>query len=572
MKKDETQEVEVTFDGLNISKELLFVLTKNKFTKPTPIQHQVIPTALKGNDVVGIAQTGTGKTLAFGIPMIQRLITTGGQGLILLPTRELAIQVDEMICKIGSSFKIKTVVLIGGASINNQIIALKRNPQIIIATPGRLADHLEHKTTSLKDIAMVVLDEADRMFDVGFAPQIRAIMKQTPKDRQTLLFSATMPQEIIEIANSYMENPTRVEIAPAGTTAEFVEQEMFFISKEAKTQLLDKVLDENKGSVLVFVRTRYGAKRLTNEVNAMGHKAAEIHSDRSLFQRKEALAGFKAGKYRVLIATDIAARGIDVKEISLVVNYDLPDDLSDYVHRIGRTGRNGCLGRAVSFVTKQERFDIQRIERMVKKEIKELETGDLPDRRKSPAPEEERFFGRDNDRNSERGGSNTRNRNGRNNNRHDSRNSRGNDRGYDRGGDRNSERGGDRNVSEVENDFIETSRNFDRKPASNDRDSSTDRKPFGNRRPPVGGRKPAFGGKPFGEKKSFGAKKPFGAKKSFGDKKPFGKFEGKPEGKKEGGYEGRSGKSGRSAKGGNDSGKSKFNGKRGTSNAQKRFR
>ena len=548
MKKDATQEVEVTFDGLNISKELLFVLNKNKFIKPTPIQQQVIPIALKGNDVVGIAQTGTGKTLAFGIPMIQRLITTGGQGLILLPTRELAIQVDEMICKIGSSFKIKTVVLIGGASINNQIVALKRNPQIIIATPGRLADHLEHKTTSLKDITMVVLDEADRMFDVGFAPQIRAIMKQTPKERQTLLFSATMPQEIIEIANTYMETPTRVEIAPAGTTAEFVEQEMFFISKEAKTQLLDKVLDENKGSVLVFVRTRYGAKRLTNEVNAMGHKAAEIHSDRSLFQRKEALAGFKAGKYRVLIATDIAARGIDVKEISLVVNYDLPDDLSDYVHRIGRTGRNGCLGRAVSFVTKQERFDIQRIERMVKKEIKELETGDLPDRRKSPAPQEERFFGRDNDRNSERGGNNSRNRNGRNNNRHDSRNSRGNDR----------EREYDRNVSEVENDFIETSKDLDRKP-------------LGNRRPPVGGRKPAFGGKPFGEKKSFGAKKPFGAKKSFGDKKPFGKSEGRFEGKKEG-YEGRSGKSGRSARGGNDSGKSKFNGKRGTSNAQKRFR
>ncbi len=499
--KIEKKEIELSFDELNISKELLFVLNKNKFVKPTPIQHQVIPIALSGKDVVGIAQTGTGKTLAFGIPMLQKLITVGGQGLILLPTRELAIQVDEMISKIGSNFKIKTAVLIGGASINNQIVALKRNPNIIIATPGRLADHLEHKTTTLKNISMVVLDEADRMFDVGFAPQIKAIMKQVPEERQTLLFSATMPQEIIEIANTYMEAPLRIEIAPAGTTAEFVEQEMYIVSKEAKVQLLDKVLDENKGSVLVFVRTRYGAKRLASDVNAMGHKAAEIHSDRSLFQRKEALSGFKSGKYRVLIATDIAARGIDVKEISIVINYDLPDDLNDYVHRIGRTGRNGSTGRAISFVTNQEKFDIRRIERMIKKEIKILEAGILPERRKSTTPVESRFYGKNNDRS---------NRDYRN--------------------DRN-----DRNFSQVENDYIETSRNFGKF------DSNT-KKQFSNR-------------KPYSIKKTFTSPK----------KKDNKQFENKFEGKKDR-YEGRS------AKGGKDIGKSKFHGKRGTSNAQKRFR
>ena len=482
---EEKKEVEATFDGLNISKELLFVLNKNKFVKPTPIQHQVIPVALSGKDVVGIAQTGTGKTLAFGIPMIQNLITKGGQGLILLPTRELALQADEVISKLGSNFKLKTAVLIGGASINNQIVALKRNPKIIIATPGRLADHLEHKTTSLKDITMIVLDEADRMFDVGFAPQIKAIMQKAPKERQTLLFSATMPKEIIEVANAYMETPLRIEIAPAGTTAEFVEQEMYIISKEGKAQLIDKVLSENKGSVLIFVRTRYGVKRLTQDVNAMGHRAAEIHSDRSLFQRKEALAGFKSGKYRVLIATDIAARGIDVKEISLVVNYDLPDDLSDYVHRIGRTGRNGCIGRAISFVTKQEKFDIQRIEKMIKKEIKLLDTGELPERRKSAVPQEERFYGR-------------------------------------------------RRNSPVEEEFIEADREMRRKPGDN-RGSH--------------------------QRKSFSSRKPFSKPTKRTDKPFEKKFEDKKDDYR-----------GRSARGGNDRGKSKFHGKRGTSNAQKKFR
>jgi len=316
--------------------------------------------------------------------------------LILLPTRELAIQVEEVLSKLSSYFKIKTALLIGGASINNQIQTLKRNPKIIVATPGRLADHLRNKIFNLKNISSIVLDEADRMFDMGFAPQIKEIMNQLPEKRQTLLFSATMPKEIISVANEYMESPIRIEVAPAGTTAEFVEQEMYIISKEARIQLLDKVLEENKGSVLIFVRTRFGAKRLTQEVNGMGHKAAEIHSDRSLFQRKEALAGFKSGKFRVLIATDIAARGIDVKEISLVINYDLPDDLNDYVHRIGRTGRNGCVGKSISFVTKQQRFDVKKIEKMIQKEIKLLELTDLPERRKSAIPEEERFHGNEN--------------------------------------------------------------------------------------------------------------------------------------------------------------------------------
>jgi ATP-dependent RNA helicase RhlE len=383
------------FADLGLSPKLLALVEAQQFITPTPIQHQAIPPALAGQDVVGIAQTGTGKTLAFGLPMIQRISQFKGQGLVLIPTRELALQVDETLQKIGRPAGLKTAVIIGGASMGNQVRDIKRNPHIIIATPGRLVDHLEQKTFNLNHISVVVLDEADRMFDIGFAPQIKRILSLTPKDRQTMLFSATMPKPIAEMAAHFMKAPLRIEVAPAGTSAAKVEQEVFIASKESKLQLLDKVLADNPGTVLVFSRTKFGAKRITSAVINMGHTAVEIHSNRSLAQRKAALDGFKSGKYRVLVATDIAARGIDVKNITLVVNYDLPDNPEDYVHRIGRTGRAGGSGKAISFAAPEERMDLKTIERLIRKTLPILALPVLPPKRAHALPErgERRNFG-----------------------------------------------------------------------------------------------------------------------------------------------------------------------------------
>lgn len=316
--------------------------------------------------MMGIAQTGTGKTLAFALPMIQRLAQTKGRGLVVLPTRDLALQVDETFQKIGKNFGLKTAVLIGGASMSNQLRDIRRGPHVYIVTPGRLNDHLEQRTVDLSDVHVVVLDEADRMLDMGFAPQIRKIMQTVPHDRQTLLFSATMPNEIVQIASSYMRLPIRVEIARAGTAAERVSHEVFFIQKESKKMLLEQLLREHHGTVLVFVRTKANAKKITRALNQSGFTAGEIHANRSLSQRKAALDGFKSGKYRVLVATDIAARGIDVTGIELVLNYDLPDHTEDYVHRIGRTGRAGLAGHAVSFATPDQHQDVQSIERLLR--------------------------------------------------------------------------------------------------------------------------------------------------------------------------------------------------------------
>ena len=349
-----------TFDGLGIAPKLLEILDRLQFKVPTPIQFQSIPTALQGKDIMGIAQTGTGKTLAFGVPMIQRLAQNkGGKGLIILPTRELAVQVDESLNKIGRPLGLKTAIFIGGENIGKQIRQLRFNPHIIIATPGRLIDHLEQKTIRLDTVTMLVLDEADRMLDMGFAPQIKKILATVPAKRQTMLFSATMPQEIVQIANSYMQLPVRVEVAPAGTAAQLVTHELFFVHKQDKGALLEKLLSEYKGPVLVFSRTKFGAKKIAANILRAGHTAAEIHSNRSLNQRLEALNGFKLGKYRVLVATDIAARGIDVVGIEVVINYDLPEHAEDYVHRIGRTGRAEHNGHAISFATPEQKFDVR---------------------------------------------------------------------------------------------------------------------------------------------------------------------------------------------------------------------
>ncbi len=365
----QTTSVKPTFDALGVAPKLLAILQSRKFTVPTPIQQQCIPDALEGKDIVGIAQTGTGKTLAFGLPLLQRLASRNDQALILVPTRELAIQAEEMIRNIGGPLGIKAAVVIGGAPAYRQIRELRNRPHIIIATPGRLLDHLDRKVFNLSNIKTVVLDEADRMFDIGFLPDIEKILSMTPKKRQILLFSATMPPAIAKIATRFMEMPIRIEIAPAGTAASNIHQEIFVLDRRSKLPLLEKILTDNEGTVLVFSRTKVMTKKIARAVIAMGHTAAEIHSDRSLYQRKEAMAGFKSGKYRILAATDIAARGIDVTGISLVINYDLPDSSGDYIHRIGRTGRAGTSGRAISFATPDQKGNIKQIENLIKKRI-----------------------------------------------------------------------------------------------------------------------------------------------------------------------------------------------------------
>lgn len=366
---EQTKQTESTFAGLGINASILSVLEILKLETPTPIQAKSIPVVLSGQDLIGVAQTGTGKTFAFGIPMIERLMLTSGRGLILLPTRELASQVDENLKKVGSRLGLRTAALIGGEAMGQQIQNIKRNPHIVVATPGRLIDHLKRGWLRLNDVNVLVLDEADRMLDMGFAPQLEEIMKRLPKERQTVLFSATMPREILKLAATYMKSPVHIEIAPSGTTVDLVDQEMHVIRKENKHSHLEKILNEYAGSVLVFTRTKHGARSLARNLGYSGHKVAEIHSNLSFNQRKESMAGFKSKKYRILIATDIAARGIDVVGIELVVNYDLPDNSEDYVHRIGRTARAGSMGKAISFATPSQRSDISSIERVINKKL-----------------------------------------------------------------------------------------------------------------------------------------------------------------------------------------------------------
>lgn len=368
------------FYNLGIAPNILKMLARLNFKVPTPIQEKSIPPAIEGRDMIGIAQTGTGKTLAFGVPMIQAALQ-GKQGLVVLPTRELALQVNEVFYKLGAPLGTRTAVLIGGEPINRQIQELRRNPQIVLGTPGRIIDHLEQKTVSLGLVAMLVLDEADRMLDMGFAPQLKRILQSLPHERQTMLFSATMPQDIVTMARAYMKFPVRIEIAPPGAPPEKITQELFFVQKQDKPRLLEKILTEYRGSVLLFSRTKFGARRIAANIRSLGYTAAEIHSNRTLNQRRAALEGFRNGTYRILVATDIAARGIDVKGIELVLNYDLPQSPEGYVHRIGRTGRVGGIGHAISFAMPEEKGDVRGIERFIRATLPLSKLPELPLRR-----------------------------------------------------------------------------------------------------------------------------------------------------------------------------------------------
>lgn len=352
------------FNDLALAPSLLQKLDRLGFVTPTPIQSQAIPLALEGRDLVGIAQTGTGKTLAFGLPIAANL-RPGEVALVLAPTRELALQIQEVLTQLN----LKTALIIGGASMGKQVSQLRSRPAVIIATPGRLLDHMSQRTVELDNVSIVVLDEGDRMLDMGFAPAVRRILDRVPKQRQTMLFSATMPREIAELAAQYLVKAVTVEVARSGTAAAEVVQELVIVNKEDKPDMLTSLLNRHQGSVLVFARTRHGARKIARSVFRMGHASAELHSDRTLAQRRAALDGFKSGKYRVLVATDIAARGIDVKEISVVINYDVSEKAEDYVHRIGRTGRAGADGLAITLATPDQHKYVRDIERLLRTEL-----------------------------------------------------------------------------------------------------------------------------------------------------------------------------------------------------------
>ena len=372
------------FRDLGIAPDLLKVVEGLRYSAPTPIQRKAIPIGVEGKDVVGVAQTGTGKTLAFGIPMVQGLSRSRMKGLVLLPTRELAVQVNETIAKLERPFRLGSAVLIGGESVRNQVQRLRARPRILIATPGRLNDLIEQGIVRVDDVGVVVLDEADRMLDMGFYPQIERILRLIPRGRQTMLFSATMAPEVLKIATAHMRIPIRVEIAPSGSMAENISQEMFVVRRETKSRMLVELLKQYAGSVLIFVRTRRAAHKVAAALRLERHAVSEIHADRSLAQRQAALAAFKSGRARILVATDIAARGIDVIGIELVVNYDLPDDPENYVHRIGRTARAGKSGHAISLATPDQGQDVRRIEGIIRMSIPKSEHPDVPTERLAP--------------------------------------------------------------------------------------------------------------------------------------------------------------------------------------------
>jgi ATP-dependent RNA helicase RhlE len=335
---------------------------------PTPIQAQTIAPAMAGHDVIGTAQTGTGKTAAFMIPVVERLRAADNterhwSALVLAPTRELAEQTHHWALRLGCG--LRAAVVVGGVAYGPQVSALRGRPSVIVATPGRLVDHLERKTLSLKDVRILVLDEADRMLDMGFKPQLDRILRALPTARQTLLFCATLPPDVGTLARTHVRNPVRIDVGRLATPPSHATQDVYLVEREHKTPLLLSLVERNAGTMLVFARTKHRTDRLARTLRNAGHAVQRLHADRSQSQRREALEGFRRGRYRVLIATDVAARGIDVADIQRVINYDLPHTVEDYVHRVGRTARAGAHGHATSFAAPEERGQLHAIERHI---------------------------------------------------------------------------------------------------------------------------------------------------------------------------------------------------------------
>lgn len=386
------KEIYLSFDNLGLEPRLLEAVVAMGYTSPTPIQRDAIPMVVEGRDVVGCAQTGTGKTAAFVLPLMQRIKAAPGgpRALVVTPTRELAQQIEEVAAQVAKHTKHRVAVVYGGVGYEPQIKALKRGVDVLVATPGRLLDLMERKVADLRNVEILVLDEADRMLDMGFWPQVRRIIATIPAERQNLLFSATMSSDVMRIVSSTLHDPIRVEVAPASTPIEMIDQRVYPVGGQQKGQLLVHLINEqNLDRVIVFTRTKHRADRVAKVLHQAGIKSAAIHGDRSQSQRQSALDNLKAGRCRVLVATDVVARGIDIDDVSHVVNYDLPNTPDDYVHRIGRTARAGKSGTAVSLLAPEEHEALRDIEVKIGTVLQthDAEGFDYSQQRLVPSPE-----------------------------------------------------------------------------------------------------------------------------------------------------------------------------------------
>lgn len=355
------------FEHFQLPAALLASLQKMNFTTPTPIQVKAIPPAMAGRDILGSAQTGTGKTGAFSIPLVARLLNNPrGSALVMTPTRELAVQVIDVIHQLlGQSSPIKTALLIGGESMPKQFLQLKMRPRVIVGTPGRINDHLERGTLMLHDANLLVLDETDRMLDMGFGVQIDRVLKYVSKQRQTLMFSATLPDQIVKMSHKYLVNPERIAVGSTTAPIQQIQQEILHVTDDTKYNTLLSQIEKRTGSIIVFVKTKYGADRLANKLRKQNHSAEAIHGNLHQNKRDRVIAAFRDKRYRIMIATDIAARGLDILHIEHVINYDLPQCPEDYIHRIGRTARAGAEGSAVSLITPDDNDKWRAINRLL---------------------------------------------------------------------------------------------------------------------------------------------------------------------------------------------------------------
>ena len=380
---------DVNFAALGVAEPILRALAAENYTHPTPIQARAIPALLSGRDLLGIAQTGTGKTAAFGLPLLQKLSIghvpprpREAKALILAPTRELAVQIEQALRTYGRFLNLKLAVILGGVSQNAQVNATKHGVDILVATPGRLLDLVQQKHIRLDAVSTFIVDEADRMLDMGFIRDVRKIVAQLPRERQSMLFSATMPDDVVKLVGDMLKTPERIEVSPQTKTADRIDQKLYFVPAQQKRQLLSELLkDSAMNRVIVFTRTKHGANKVAEHLIRTGVKSDAIHGNKSQNARQRALEAFRSGGVRVLVATDIAARGIDIDDISHVVNFELPNEPESYVHRIGRTARAGGEGIAISFCDPSERNYLRDIERITRNKI-EAVAHDLP-----PLPE-----------------------------------------------------------------------------------------------------------------------------------------------------------------------------------------
>lgn len=383
--ENEVIQEQTTFESLGLAPEILKALSEFGYTTPTPIQAQAIPVALAGGDLMAGAQTGTGKTAAFALPLLQKILPLASssasparhpiRALILTPTRELAIQVEESVKVYAKHTGLRSLVVFGGVDIKTQTPSLMRGVEILVATPGRLLDHVEQRTLQLGQVQMLILDEADRMLDMGFMPDLKRILALLPKQRQNLMFSATFSNEIKKLSEAFLNNPTLIEVARSNATAENVTQRVYLVEQANKHAQLAEILRGSDASqVIVFTKTKLTASRLAKQLQREGLLADAIHGDKSQKERMEALEAFKQGRIAVLIATDVAARGLDIDQLPMVINYEIPSAPEDYVHRIGRTGRAGASGTAISLVSPEEEKYLKEIEKLIKREIDKVQS------------------------------------------------------------------------------------------------------------------------------------------------------------------------------------------------------